>query len=108
MIDKSLWLVLLHLVIQGVVIVRVLQRPNREPTSRIAWMVVVLALPVLGILAYLMLGETNVGRRNQKAMQRVMGGELHRQTVQESLAKDPVSVPIRYAHLFRGWLCATT
>jgi cardiolipin synthase len=101
MIDKSLWLVLLHLVIQAVVIVRVLQRPNREPTSRIAWMVVVLALPVLGILAYLMLGETNVGRRNQKAMQRVMGGELHRQTVQESLEKDPVSVPVRYAHLFR-------
>lgn len=101
MIDTSLLLVLLHLMIQVAVIVRVLQRPNREPTSRIAWVVVVLALPIIGIFAYLMLGETNVGRRNQKAMQNAMGGELHQQTVQESLGKDPVSVPVRYAHLFR-------
>ncbi|MCB1687771.1 MAG: cardiolipin synthase [Halioglobus sp.] len=97
----SIWFVLLHLVIQVAVVVRVLQRPNREPASRIAWMVVVLALPVLGILGYLMLGETNVGRRNQKAMKTVMGGELHRQTVQEGPENDPVTVPVRYAHLFR-------
>ncbi|CAA0125539.1 Cardiolipin synthase A [Halioglobus japonicus] len=101
MVIDSLWFVLLHLIIQVAVIVRVLQRPNREPTSRIAWVVVVLALPVLGILAYLMLGETNVGRRNQKAMQGVVGGELHQQTVDESQAKDPSTVPVRYAHLFR-------
>lgn len=101
MVIDSLWFVLMHLIIQVAVIVRVLQRPNREPTSRIAWVVVVLALPVLGILAYLMLGETNVGRRNQKAMKGVVGGELHKQTVDESQAKDPVGVPVRYAHLFR-------
>ena len=101
MILDSIWFVLLHLLIQVLVIVRVLQRPNREPTSRIAWVVVVLALPVLGILSYLMLGETNVGRRNQKAMQSAVGGELHRQTVHEGLANDPRSVPARYAHLFR-------
>ncbi len=101
MILDSIWFVLLHLFVQVAVMVRVLQRPNREPTSRIAWVVVVLALPVIGILAYLMLGETNIGRRNQKAMQNFMGGELHQQTVNEGLAKDPGSVPARYAHLFR-------
>ncbi len=101
MIDKSLGFVLLHLLIQVMVIVRVLQRPNREPTSRIAWVVVVLALPVLGIFAYLMLGETNVGRRNQKAMQNAVGGELHQQRIHEGPENDPVSVPVRYAHLFR-------
>lgn len=101
MILDSLWFFLLHLLVQVLVIVRVLQRPNREPTSRIAWVVVVLALPILGILAYLMLGETNVGRRNQKAMQSLVGGELHRQTVHENLADDPSNVPARYAHLFR-------
>ena len=44
-------------------IVRVLLRPHREPASRIAWIVVILAVPVLGMLAYLLLGETNIGRR---------------------------------------------
>lgn len=101
MFDTSLLLVLLHLVIQVAVIVRVLQRPNREPISRIAWVVLVLALPIIGIFAYLMLGETNVGRRKQKAMQNAIGGELYQKAVQESLGKDPVSVPVRYAHLFR-------
>jgi cardiolipin synthase A/B len=101
MIENSLWFVLLHLLVQALVMLRVLERPNREPTSRIAWMVVVLALPILGILAYLMLGETNVGRRNQKAMQSAMGGALHRQSVDEGRASDPINIPSRYAHLFR-------
>jgi cardiolipin synthase len=55
----------------------------------------------VGIFAYLMLGETNVGRRNQKAMQRVKGGALHQQTVHEDLASEPLNVPASYAHLFR-------
>lgn len=101
MIETSVWLFLLHLLIQAAVMLRVLERPNREPTSRIAWMVVVLALPVVGILAYLMLGETNVGRRNQKAMQNVLGGASQQQCVDEGLMSDPVNIPTRYAHLFR-------
>lgn len=45
------------------VIARVLLRPHREPASRIAWVVVVAALPFVGILAYLLFGETNIGRK---------------------------------------------
>jgi cardiolipin synthase len=36
----------------------VLLRPHREPASRIAWIVVILAVPTLGMLAYLLPGET--------------------------------------------------
>ena len=53
----------LHVFIQIALIVRVLLRPHREPASRIAWVVVLLSVPLLGILAYLLLGETNIGRR---------------------------------------------
>ena len=60
MIYNDLWFVSLHLLVLMAVIVRVLQRPHREPASRIAWLVVVLALPVVGIIAYLMLGETHI------------------------------------------------
>ena len=53
---------------QGFIIVRILLRPNRQPASRIAWIAVVTAVPVFGIFGYLFLGETNIGRRNFKAM----------------------------------------
>jgi cardiolipin synthase len=53
----------LHLLAVLAVCVRVLLRPNREPASRVAWLVVVLAAPVLGVVAYLLLGEVNLGRR---------------------------------------------
>lgn len=46
------------------VLLRVLLRPHREPASRLAWIIVVLAVPLLGIIAYLILGETRIsGRR---------------------------------------------
>ena len=53
-------------------IVRVLLRPHRDPASRIAWIVVILALPVVGVVAYLLLGETNVGRERVQRMKTVV------------------------------------
>jgi cardiolipin synthase len=101
MIENSVWFFLVHTLAQVATMLRVLQRPNREPASRIAWVVVVLAVPVLGIFAYLMLGETNVGRRNQKAMQHVLGGASHLHCLLEDLVNDTAGVPASYAHLFR-------
>ena len=56
-------LIAFHLLIQVGLITRVLLRPNREPASRLAWIVVILAVPVMGILAYALVGETRIGRR---------------------------------------------
>ena len=67
-------LIVIHIVIQLGLLVRVLLRPNRDPASRIAWAVVVLALPVAGILSYLLLGETNVGKRRRQRLQQVFSG----------------------------------
>lgn len=48
------------------VLVRVLLRPHREPASRLAWIIVVIAVPLLGIIGYFMLGETRIsGRRRE-------------------------------------------
>ena len=65
-------LIAVHILVQLGLLVRVLLRPNRDPASRIAWVVVVLALPVVGILAYLLLGETNVGKRRRQRLQQVI------------------------------------
>jgi cardiolipin synthase A/B len=47
------------------VLLRALIRPHREPASRLAWIIVILVLPIVGILAYLLLGEPRIspGRR---------------------------------------------
>ncbi len=65
-------LIPLHIVIQLALIIRVLLRPHRDPASRVAWIVVILALPVLGIIAYLLLGETNIGRKRVERMKKIM------------------------------------
>ncbi|MGZ6964339.1 MAG: cardiolipin synthase [Acidimicrobiia bacterium] len=44
------------------VAVRAITRPGREPASRVAWVVVIMCLPLLGVVAYLFLGETSIGR----------------------------------------------
>jgi cardiolipin synthase len=84
------------------VIGRILLRPNRDPASRIAWIAVVAALPFVGILAYLLLGETNIGRRRVARLKAALarlpppdGPCFH---APESA--DP-EVPERYRHVFR-------
>lgn len=67
-------LIFLHAIVSIAVIVRVLMRPHRAPASRVAWIVVILALPFLGVLAYLLLGETNIGRKRTERMKKVMAG----------------------------------
>jgi len=65
-------LLILHILILAAVIVRVLLRPHREPASRVAWLVVIISLPVLGILAYILLGEPHIGRRRVEEMRRII------------------------------------
>jgi cardiolipin synthase len=47
------------------VFIRAILRPHREPASRIAWAVVIVALPVVGVLAYLLLGEVRISLRRR-------------------------------------------
>jgi len=56
--NYSIFSILLTLAVMA----RILLRPNRVPASRIAWLVVVGTLPLLGIAAYLLLGEVRIGR----------------------------------------------
>ena len=63
--NETLWMVLVYPGLGAIwlaVIVRVILRPHREPASRAAWIMLVVGLPVIGVLAYIFLGETNIGR----------------------------------------------
>jgi cardiolipin synthase len=92
----------LHLIIQGALMIRVLLRRHRQPTSRIAWIVVILSVPLVGMLAYLLFGETNIGRRRVERMRSVIA-KLPRLSTVPGLesAVSQAHVPDRYAHLFQ-------
>ena len=91
----------LHIVAQVAVVIRILLRRHREPASRVAWVEVVTALPVVGIIAYLLLGETNIGRRNFKALNEAIArvaNDAPALEVGSSDAADP-PIPAHYAYL---------
>ena len=68
------------------VLIRVLLRPHREPASRIAWAVVIIALPVLGIIAYLLLGEVRISLK-RRVRGREIEARLPRPKGEEKLAE---------------------
>lgn len=49
-------------------VARAITRPNRQPSARIAWVAVIMLLPLLGVVAYLMLGETSIGKRRMRRL----------------------------------------
>ncbi len=50
------------------VVLRAITRPNRTPASRVAWVAAIMCLPAVGVVAYLLLGETSIGRRRARRL----------------------------------------
>jgi len=87
---------------QVAIIVRVLLRPHRDPTSRIAWVVVIATVPVVGMLGYLLLGEVNVGRGRVERMRQVLAQMPEVREAEGADAPDlEPRIPARYEQLFR-------
>jgi len=94
--------VMLLLLIELAFIIRILLLPRRQPASRIAWIVVIATLPIGGILAYLLFGETNIGRRRVARVHEVIKGlPDFPAAVPGDEANLEANVPEQYLHLFR-------
>lgn len=92
----------LYILVHLAFITRAILRPHREPASRIAWVVVMVGLPVIGILGYILLGETNIGRRRRARMCEVLAEmPAPADAPGANAAQVHPDVPDRYAHLFR-------
>ena len=92
----------IHLAIQVALVVRALLRPNREPASRVAWIAVILSLPVIGFIAYVLFGEVNIGRRRVQRMRHVLSGLPDISGVLATCAvKGGPDLPERVDQLFR-------
>lgn len=57
------WLVTIYVLTTLAVAVLILLRRHRTPESRAAWLLIVIALPYLGAILYILLGETDIGRK---------------------------------------------
>ncbi len=100
--NTTSWIVAAHLLIEFALIARVMLRPNREPASRIAWVAVIAALPFLGILAYILFGEVNIGRRRVAWHRKVMKGMPEFATCAPGDEQNfTAKVKPTYEHLFR-------
>src|SRR5262245_57668777 len=96
-----LWTVLFFLV-HVAFVARSILRPHREPASRVAWVVVILVLPVAGIVAYLLVGETSIGRRRAARLRDVLARLPDPAEAPGAKAANlQPAVPDRYAPLFR-------
>ncbi len=100
-LQNSFPTIALLLLVQLVVMARILLRPHRDPSSRIAWLVVVSVLPLVGLFLYLMLGEVTIGRRRVARMRAVIAHLLPLPGPIDSNAASPeLAIPTRYRHLF--------
>ncbi len=92
-------LFILHGALQIYFIIRAVLRPHREPASRLAWVVVIIVAPVVGMIAYVLFGGTNIGVRRIAKIR----AALHRLPSLAEIdgAGEPANIPEGYVSLFR-------
>ena len=99
---QSLIFIALVALLELAVVARVLLRPHRDPASRIAWIVVIAVIPLAGMLAYLLFGEVNIGRRRVARMRAVLA---RMPPVAGPASGDEArlvaNIPERYRHLYQ-------
>ena len=93
--------VAIHVALQIVFVARALLRPHREPASRLAWVVVILVAPVFGMLAYMLFGETNIGRRRIARMRQALARLPAFTEIGRHEAETEEDIPERYLPIFR-------
>lgn len=89
-----------YLALHLFIVARIILRPQREPASRIAWLVSVMAVPVIGIVAYLLLGEARISAGRRERYRRIEAHLPHpaaKEPVRRRLAGTPYAAPFALA-----------
>ncbi|MBL8583589.1 MAG: cardiolipin synthase [Rhizobiaceae bacterium] len=94
------WLLyILHGGLQLFFIGRALLRPHREPSARLAWVVVIAVAPVVGMLAYVLFGDASIGQkriaRERAALRRLPA------LAQLTPGDEEAAIPEKYVSTFR-------
>ncbi len=94
-----------YFAVQLAVLLRALLKPQREPASRIAWFIAILVLPVIGVVAYLMVGEARVSARRRARYAQIEarlprpGGDPE---AARALGQGPYAAPFALARAVNG------
>jgi cardiolipin synthase len=92
-------LFILDLAIRIGLSLRILMRSNMVGVT-FAWMTIVLAVPYLGALLYLLIGERRLGEHRTWRARKVIEQSIHwRSTLYEHASREPVNIPARYQSL---------
>jgi cardiolipin synthase len=86
-------------------LLRAILRPHREPASRLAWVLVILVVPIVGIIAYLLLGETRVSyarRERGRGINEHLPRPKSDDSSRKILAECPYDAPFALARGFDG------
>ncbi len=87
------------------ILLRALLRPQREPAARLAWFIAILVLPVVGVLAYLLIGEARISERRRRRFaeldQRLPRPDGDSEAVR-ALANGPYAAPFALARAVNG------
>ena len=87
------------------VLFRAMLRPNREPTSRLAWVIVIVVLPVVGTILYLLLGEARVSatrKERGRAIDATLPRPPHDQQTIEAMSASAYDAPFDLARTVNG------
>ena len=87
--DLVLWAIIL-----GTIIVIVLD--NRNPVKTMAWMLVLVFLPIVGLVLYVFFGQS---RRHERIIGKKVYGHLLKKPMAEYLAQPPADIPPDYLRL---------
>jgi cardiolipin synthase len=100
---NSAILSLVYLAIHIAFAIRIIIRPHRDPASRIAWLVVIVFAPVVGIIAYILLGEVNIGRSRVRRAKEILAQlpRVHDAPGSDAPAIRPTECEV-YEHLYRA------
>lgn len=102
--ERDLFLALLF-VAELLTSIRVLLRPHRQPATRIAWLVVIHMLPLVGMLTYLLFGEVYLGQRLSRQFRRAKKQLPAKAEWQLSLDLPDVYLPLfKLAYSISGFL----
>ena len=94
--DFALILWAAYIAVFIVILGRIILRPQREPASRLAWLIATIAVPVVGILAYLLLGEARISakrRARYAAIEAHLPHPSEKDAVRRALARSAWAAP---------------
>ena len=90
---------------EAAVLVRAILRPHRDPASRLAWAVVIIIAPLVGLIAYLLVGEARLSNA-RRSRGREIEARLPRpdcdDAISRTISEGPYAAPFALASSVEG------